>query len=100
MALTNCGGSNDCDIAYRNSLGGLYQWGRNDNIAPQATPTATLASAGTTSSTVGHANFIQNGPSPYDWIATQNGNLWGGSGTTTSAGSFTGQTAPNQALMQ
>ncbi len=100
-ALTNClGSATDCNLAYRNSLGGLYQWWRNDNIAPQGSPTTTLASASATASTAGTTEFIKYDFSPYDWIATQNNNLWGGASTTTSAGSFMGQTAQNKALMQ
>jgi hypothetical protein len=99
--LAVCGDSpTDCYIAYRNSLGGLYQWGRNDDVAPQATPVTSLASAGTTSSTVGHVNFIKTNSVPHDWISTRNNNLWGGSSTTTSAGKYADQTAPNQVLMQ
>ena len=100
-SLSDCGGSaTDCALANRNSIGGYYQWGRNDNIAPQGSPTTTLASASATASTAGTTQFIQKPNSPYDWIATQNGNLWGGSTTTTYAGIYSNQTAPNQALMQ
>jgi hypothetical protein len=57
--LTDCQGSlTDCNLALRDSIGGLYQWGRNNNVAPQGTPTTTLAPAGTTADTVGHSNFI------------------------------------------
>ncbi|MDD5197922.1 MAG: FISUMP domain-containing protein [Candidatus Gracilibacteria bacterium] len=94
-SIANCAGSaNDCDLALRSTLGGYYQWGRNNNVASQGTPTATQAIAGTLAGGVGHSNFITNATSPYDWIATQNDNLWGGAGTTSTAGTFASQGSP------
>lgn len=92
--------SNDCNSAFRNAIGGTYQWGRNDDVSAQGTPTSVLASTGTTANTVGHSNIILNSIYPHDWIASQNNNLWGGESTSASGGTFTDQTVPNQALMQ
>jgi uncharacterized protein (TIGR02145 family) len=96
QTLTNCGGgATDCDILLRSTIGSYYQWGRNNDITLQGTPTATLALAGTLAGGVGHSNFITNAvSSPFDWIATQNDNLWGGAGTTSTAGTFASQGSP------
>jgi prepilin-type N-terminal cleavage/methylation domain-containing protein/uncharacterized protein (TIGR02145 family) len=59
-----------------NAYGHLFQWGRLDDghqIRTSAT-TATLA----TTDTPGHANFILNGSSLWDWRSPQNTNLWQG----------------------
>ena len=56
-------------------LGAFFQWGRNEDVTDLGT-TATRAAAGSTSSTV-VGSFVTSSTSPYDWIATQNGNLWG-----------------------
>ena len=94
QALTNCGGwASDCDSGLRASIGSYYQWGKNRDV------TSLSASAGPIASD-SLANFITNGTSPYDWITTQNDNLWWGGSTTSSAGTWSSSTAPNQALMQ
>ena len=79
-------------------LGAFFQWGRNEDVTDLGT-TATRAAAGSTSSTV-VGSFVTSSTSPYDWIATQNGNLWGGGSTSLGSGNYAGQTAGNQALMQ
>jgi hypothetical protein len=92
--IPNCGGSaTDCALALRPTIGSYFQWGRNDDVTVQGTPTSTLAPAGTLAWGVGHSNFITNAGSPYDWIATQNGNLWGGGSTSVGSGTFAGQSA-------
>jgi uncharacterized protein (TIGR02145 family) len=62
------------------AYGDLYQWGRGTDghqIRTSGT-TATLSN----SDNPGHANFITNLSSPYDWRSPQNDNLWQGvSGT-------------------
>jgi prepilin-type N-terminal cleavage/methylation domain-containing protein/uncharacterized protein (TIGR02145 family) len=62
------------DAAY----GHLFQWGRADDghqvRSPAPATTATLA----TTDTPGHANFILNGSSLWDWRSPQNTNLWQG----------------------
>ncbi len=91
-ALTDGAGSaSDNTAALRYTIGSYYQWGRNNDVTLQGTPTSTLATAGTLAGGVGHSNFITNGSSPYDWIATQNDNLWGGSATTSTAGTYSSQ---------
>lgn len=79
VTLSSCGGlPTDCVSAYRNTLGSYFQWGRNDDVTAQGSPTATLAPAGATAGTVGHSNFIASNTSPFDWKTTpQNDNLWG-----------------------
>ena len=69
----------------QNSYGWLYQWGRlsdgNQYTAWGAQPNPTLSATTSTlssSDTPGHANFITNGSSPYDWRSPQNTNLWQG----------------------
>lgn len=58
------------------AYGDLYQWGRLDDGHQLRTSltTSTLA----TSDTPGHANFITNSNSPFDWRNPQNDNLWQG----------------------
>lgn len=100
IAITDCSGSaTDCDASIRNTLGSYFQWGRNDDVTAAGTPTSTKAVAGTLAGGVGHSNFITNGTTPYDWIATQNDNLWGGGSTSLGSGTFTGQTSGNQTAM-
>ena len=81
-------------------MGAIFQWGRNDDVTAGPSNFVTKAPAGTSASGVGHSNFIRSSSSPYDWIATQNGNLWGGGSTSLGSGNYAGQTAGNQALMQ
>jgi hypothetical protein len=71
-------------------LGALYQWGRNDDVTATGTPTTILAPTGTLAGGVGHSNFIFNTGS-YDWIETQNSNLWGGGSTSLGLGTFASQ---------
>jgi uncharacterized protein (TIGR02145 family) len=58
------------------AYGDLYQWGRSAD----GHESRTSGTTSTLSSTVtpGHANFILNGTSPYDWLSTQNDDLWQG----------------------
>jgi hypothetical protein len=99
--ITHCsasatGGSvTDCDISLRSTIGSYYQWGRNDDVTLQGTPTTTLAPGGVLAGGVGHSNFIINTAYPYDWIATQNDNIWGGAGTTTTTGTYISQGSPS-----
>ncbi len=70
--LDGTGSVSDTNLAIRNILGGYFQWGRNDNVAPEGTPTTTLASTGA----VGHSDFIMNGTGSFDWINPQFDTLW------------------------
>lgn len=90
----------DCNASNRAYLGGYYQWGRNDNLAPDTGSTTTLAPAGTLAGGVGHAKYIQRSGITYDWIATGNADLWGGSGMTDSAGTYATATAAQKAFMK
>ena len=58
------------------SYGDLYQWGRgaDGHQLRTSTTTATLSST----DVPGNANFILSPNSPYDWLSTQNNNLWQG----------------------
>lgn len=96
ISLSDCGGlPTDCVSSHRNSLGSYFQWGRNDDVTSQGSPTATLAPAGSTAGTVGHSNFIAINSSPFDWkTSPSNDNLWGGSGTTSTGGTFASQGSP------
>lgn len=90
---------NDYNSAIRNTLGSYFQWGRNEDVAPLGT-VSTLAPAGSSSSTV-LGNFITDSNSyPYDWITVQNGNLWGGSGTTNTGGTFADRSSGDKVLMK
>ena len=84
--------------AQKSYLGALFQWGRNEDVTNLGT-TATLAAAGSTSSTV-VGSFVTSSTLPSDWIATQNGNLWGGGSTSLGAGTFAGRNAGDQASMK
>lgn len=75
-------GATQVAAAYNDSAayGWLYQWGRlyDGHQIPTSGTTATNSSG----DVPGHANFITEGSSPYDWRVPQNDNLWQGvSGT-------------------
>jgi uncharacterized protein (TIGR02145 family) len=75
-------GASRVATAYNDSsaYGDLFQWGRgvDGHQVRTSGTTATLSS----SDTPGHANFIINNASLYDWRSPQNNNLWQGvSGT-------------------
>lgn len=76
-------------------VGAYFQWGRNDDLTA-GTTTTTRAPAGTLAGGVGHSNFITGS----DWIATANGNLWGGGSTSLGSGFYSGQAAADQAAMK
>jgi uncharacterized protein (TIGR02145 family) len=59
-----------------NAYGDLYQWGRfaDGHQCRNSLSTSALS----TSDTPGHADFIINNTSPYDWRNSQNDNLWQG----------------------
>ncbi len=58
------------------SYGDLYQWGRlTDGHQLRNSDVTTVLS---TSDAPGHANFIINAPTPFDWRSPQNDNLWQG----------------------
>jgi uncharacterized protein (TIGR02145 family) len=58
------------------SYGDLYQWGRSSDGHQLRSSGTTTNMA--TSSAPGHDKFIISGVSPYDWLVTQNDNLWQG----------------------
>lgn len=100
ITLTSCASSSsDCDSAYRNTIGSYFQWGRNDDVTV-GTSSATLAATGTLAGGVGHSNFITTATSPYDWIASQNANLWGGATTSNTVGTYSGMTISDQTAMK
>jgi uncharacterized protein (TIGR02145 family) len=58
------------------AYGDLYQWGRNtDGHQIRTSPTTLTLSD---SAQPDHANYILNEETPYDWLATQDNNLWQG----------------------
>ncbi|MCP3906397.1 MAG: hypothetical protein GY712_00030, partial [Oceanicoccus sp.] len=67
------------------SFGDLYQWGRCADGHQIRTSSTTSVNATTASPSLGNSwdgKFITEGSSPYDWLATQDDNLWQGvSGT-------------------
>nr|MDD3719918.1 hypothetical protein [Candidatus Gracilibacteria bacterium] len=82
------------------SYGDLFQWGRN-------TPFSSTGVISTTSGPLTYTaallttNFITGQPSGnYDWLTPQNDNLWGGTGTTESLGTYLTVSSANQSLMQ
>jgi len=58
------------------SFGDLYQWGRRTD--GHQLRTSTVISVLATSDTPEHGDFITNSSAPYDWLGTQNLNLWQG----------------------
>jgi uncharacterized protein (TIGR02145 family) len=59
-----------------NAYGTLHQWGRNsDGHQCRNSPTSTVLS---TTSTTTSGIFIYNPNSPFDWLQTQDNNLWQG----------------------
>lgn len=61
------------------SYGDLYQWGRCTD--GHEIRTSGTTSTNSTTDTPGHANFILEPSTPFDWRTPQNNNLWqGGSG--------------------
>ncbi len=64
--------SSDDTLAY----GDLYQWGRGSDGHEKRDSGTTSDNA--TSNTPGHADFITESESPYDWRTPQNDNLWQG----------------------
>lgn len=68
--------------------GAYYQWGRNVDVTTATGFTGPVSVDGGT-------GFIINASSPYDWLATQNDNLWGGQGTASTAGTFTSKGSPS-----
>ncbi|MCP4130327.1 MAG: hypothetical protein GY754_05040, partial [bacterium] len=67
------------------SFGDLYQWGRCADGHQIRTSSTTSVNATTASPSLGNSwdgKFITEGSSPFDWLATQDDNLWQGvSGT-------------------
>jgi uncharacterized protein (TIGR02145 family) len=69
------------------AYGTLFQWGRGadghqlvtytNNSGGYSSISGTTSTLSTTD-TPGHANFIMNGATPYDWRNPQNNNLWQG----------------------
>ena len=82
------------------SYGYMYQWWRNLPFQPTGGVTTIpwplpLAAANATSS------FITNSIAPqYEWLSISDNNLWWGSGTTASSGTYLSATAWNQSLMK
>ena len=73
-------GATQVATAYNDSAayGDLYQWGRlTDGHQIRTSGTTGTNSGG---DVPGHANFITEGSSPYDWRVPQNNNLWGSAG--------------------
>ncbi|MCP4126022.1 MAG: hypothetical protein GY753_03040, partial [Gammaproteobacteria bacterium] len=68
-----------------NSYGDLYQWGRcadGHEIRTSSTTTTNATTAVPSQGNSWDGKFITEGSSPYDWLATQDDNLWQGvSGT-------------------
>ena len=58
------------------AYGDLYQWGRFTDGHQCRTSNTTSTNAAT--ETPGHGDFILEGNSPYDWLASQDDNLWQG----------------------
>ncbi len=58
------------------SYGDLYQWGRGTDGHQLRTSATSTTLSGT--DVPGHAYFIPNSSSPYDWRSPQNVNLWQG----------------------
>ena len=71
-------------------MGAYYQWGRNLDVSTGATVAGPLAPATAASET----RFITNGTAPYDWVTPQNGNLWGGTGSTAAVGTYSSLGSP------
>jgi uncharacterized protein (TIGR02145 family) len=58
------------------AYGDLYQWGRpTDGHEQRTSPTTGTLSA---TDVPGHGSFIMTSLSPYDWLTSQNDNLWQG----------------------
>jgi uncharacterized protein (TIGR02145 family) len=78
FAHVNLGAESELDPC--NIIGDLYQWGRaaDGHQKRNSVTTATLA----TSNTPGHANFIINTASPYDWRSGGGNDSRWGDGTT------------------
>ncbi len=58
------------------AYGDLYQWGRGKDGHEKRTSGTTTTLSST--DTPGHGNFIKTSSEPYDWIISQNDNLWQG----------------------
>lgn len=74
LTLVNTGVTGGPTTAQKSYMGGYYQWGRNDDVTTGGT--GAIAATGTLANTVGHSNFIPRPSPPYDWLSSQNDNLW------------------------
>lgn len=84
---TATGGPTAAQKAY---MGAYYQWGRNADVTTGGSVAGPLAPATAATET----RFITNGTAPYDWVTPQNDNLWGGTGSTTAAGTYSSLGSP------
>lgn len=67
------------------SYGSSYQWGRRSDghqcvnrYTGDGVTTSSTTSTNSTTNTPSHGNFIIEASSPYDWLTSQNNNLWQG----------------------
>jgi uncharacterized protein (TIGR02145 family) len=71
-------GASRVATAYNDSsaYGWLFQWGRG--VDGHQNRASGVTGSNSSSDTPGHANYILESSSPYDWRAPQNANLWQG----------------------
>lgn len=67
-------------------MGAYFQWGRNDDVTTLPVAAGPVTSAG--------PYFYAGTGSAYDWLSPGNDNLWGGSGSTGTGGTFVSLGSP------
>lgn len=92
------GSVTDYNQNLRYTLGSYFQWGRNEDVTNLGTGSIKAPTWSLATTILG----IMPIPSlsPYDWITTQNHNLWGWSGTSSTMGLYSDRSNDNKQLMQ
>lgn len=92
VALTDATAAGGPTAAQKAYMGAYYQWGKNEDVTTGGS--GAQASTGSSSTVLGY--FAKGAATKYDWLvdASQNDNLWGGTGSTVSAGTYSSLGSP------